>query len=146
MMATNYGDNNDIIEILIKLWNFVKDAITECENKQLDILFDLVVTLLDSTHLGNLQNDAFCAVYSFFFYLFTKTFARISFSLYKILMDLCFNISDFDIHRELIYPFAIPCQDQDLSSFTMLRCESRALQNSERHVHSDQVVRLLARR
>ncbi|XP_012222379.1 FIGNL1-interacting regulator of recombination and mitosis-like isoform X1 [Linepithema humile] len=60
--AIDYSDNKDIIEILTKLWIFVKDAITECEGKQLDILFDLVVILLDSTHLGNLQDDAFCAI------------------------------------------------------------------------------------
>ena len=64
MIAVDYNDNKDIIEVLIKIWSFVEDAITKCEDhdKQLSILCDLVINLLDATRLGSLQDNAFCSV------------------------------------------------------------------------------------
>lgn len=62
MIAVDYSDNKDIIEILTKLWTFVENAIIECEGKQLDIVSDLFVNLLDATRLGNLQDNTFCSV------------------------------------------------------------------------------------
>lgn len=62
MITVNYSDNKDVMNILTKIWNFVAHAIIECEDKQLDLLTNLVVTLLDATHLKNLHSDNFCAV------------------------------------------------------------------------------------
>lgn len=61
MAAVDYSDNKDIIEILTKIWNFMEDTIIKCEDKQLNILTDLFVSLLDATRLGSLQNN-FCSV------------------------------------------------------------------------------------
>lgn len=58
----DYRDNKDIIEILTKIWSFVENAIIVCEGKQLNILFDLFVSLLDVTHLGSFQDNTFCSV------------------------------------------------------------------------------------
>ncbi|CAL1677663.1 unnamed protein product [Lasius platythorax] len=62
MVAMDYSDNKDIIEILTKIWSFVEDAIIECEGKQLNILSDLLVSLLDATHVGSLQDNIFCSI------------------------------------------------------------------------------------
>ncbi|XP_050447562.1 uncharacterized protein C1orf112-like [Cataglyphis hispanica] len=62
MIAVDYSDNKDIIEILIKLWTFVENAIIECEGKQLDIVSDLFVNLLDATRLGSFQDNMFCSI------------------------------------------------------------------------------------
>lgn len=62
MVAMDYSNNKDIIEILTKIWSFVEDAIIECEGKQLNILSDLLVSLLDATHVGSLQDNTFCSV------------------------------------------------------------------------------------
>ncbi|XP_029661974.1 uncharacterized protein C1orf112 homolog [Formica exsecta] len=62
MVAVDYSDNKDIIEILTKLWTFVEDAIIKCEGKQLDIVSDLFVSLLDATRLGSLQDNMFCSI------------------------------------------------------------------------------------
>lgn len=62
MIEVDYSDNNDVINVLTKLWSFVADAIIECEGKQLDLLTDLVVILLEATHFKNLYDDSFYAV------------------------------------------------------------------------------------
>ncbi|XP_012530927.1 uncharacterized protein LOC105833618 [Monomorium pharaonis] len=62
MTVVDYTDNKDVINVLTKIWNFVAGAIIECEGKQLDLLSDLVVTLLDATRLKNLKDDSFCAI------------------------------------------------------------------------------------
>ncbi|XP_072756238.1 FIGNL1-interacting regulator of recombination and mitosis [Anoplolepis gracilipes] len=62
MITVDYSDNKDIIESLNKIWTFVEDAIIECEGKQLNILTDLIVNLIDATCLGNLQDNTFCSI------------------------------------------------------------------------------------
>jgi len=62
MTAVDYSDDKDVINVLTKIWSFVADAIIECEGKQLDLLSDLIVILLDATHLKSLHDDSFCAV------------------------------------------------------------------------------------
>ncbi|XP_011878542.1 PREDICTED: uncharacterized protein C1orf112-like isoform X2 [Vollenhovia emeryi] len=62
MIAVDYSDNKETINALTKIWSFVADVIIECDGKQLDLLTDLVVTLLDATHLKNLNDDSFCAI------------------------------------------------------------------------------------
>lgn len=61
-MAVDYSENEDVIDILPKIWNFARDAIIECENKQLDILSNLIVILLNVTHLNSFQDNAFYLV------------------------------------------------------------------------------------
>ncbi|TGZ49167.1 Uncharacterized protein DBV15_11395, partial [Temnothorax longispinosus] len=48
IIAVDYSDNKDVINVLTKLWSFVAGTIIECEGKQLDLLTDLVVTILIS--------------------------------------------------------------------------------------------------
>lgn len=56
MQAVNYSD--DITNILTKIWTFVVDVITtECEDKQLDLLSDFILILLDGTRFENLRDD-----------------------------------------------------------------------------------------
>lgn len=62
MIAVNYSDNRDVINVLTKIWNFIASAIIECEDKQLDLLSNLVVILLDATCLKYLHDDSFCTV------------------------------------------------------------------------------------
>lgn len=62
VQAVNYSDNRDINDTLVKLWNFVADTITKCEDRQLDILSDFVIILFDGTHLDNLRNDVLNSV------------------------------------------------------------------------------------
>ncbi|XP_025262500.1 uncharacterized protein C1orf112 homolog isoform X2 [Camponotus floridanus] len=62
IIMIDYRDNKDIIEILTKIWTFVESAIIVCEGKQLDILSDLFVSLLDVTHLGCFQDNTFCSI------------------------------------------------------------------------------------
>jgi len=62
MTAVNYNDNRDVINILTKIWCSVASAIIECEDKQLDLLSDLVVILLNATCLKYLHDDSFCTV------------------------------------------------------------------------------------
>jgi len=62
MIEVDYSDNNDVIDVLTKIWSFVADAIIESEGKQLDLLTDLVLTLLDATHFQNLYDDSFYTV------------------------------------------------------------------------------------
>lgn len=62
MITVDYNDNKDVINILTKIWSFVAGVIIECDGKQLDLLSDLVVILLDATRLRNLHDDNFCAV------------------------------------------------------------------------------------
>ncbi|XP_018366952.1 PREDICTED: uncharacterized protein LOC108763642 [Trachymyrmex cornetzi] len=62
MTAVNYSDNRDVINVLTKIWSSVATAIIECEDKQLDLLSDLVVILLDATCLKYLHDDSFCTV------------------------------------------------------------------------------------
>ncbi|XP_071647997.1 uncharacterized protein [Temnothorax longispinosus] len=62
IIAVDYSDNKDVINVLTKLWSFVAGTIIECEGKQLDLLTDLVVTVLDATYLKNLHDDSFYAI------------------------------------------------------------------------------------
>ncbi|XP_020281492.1 uncharacterized protein C1orf112-like isoform X2 [Pseudomyrmex gracilis] len=62
MIAVDYKNNEEVIETLIKIWKFVENTIAKCEGKQLDVLSDLVVVLLDATCLESLQDDAFYAI------------------------------------------------------------------------------------
>lgn len=62
MIIVDYHDNEDVINVLTKIWSFVTSAIVECEGKQLDLLTDLIVTLLDATRLKNLHDDSFRTV------------------------------------------------------------------------------------
>lgn len=62
MRAVDYNNNEKIIDVLIKIWSFVVDVITECEGKQLDLLSDFVIVLLDGTRLQNLRDDALDSV------------------------------------------------------------------------------------
>ncbi|EGI70655.1 Uncharacterized protein C1orf112, partial [Acromyrmex echinatior] len=62
MTAVNYSDNRDVINVLTKIWSFVASAIIECEDKQLDLLSDLIVILLNATCLKYLHDDSFCTV------------------------------------------------------------------------------------
>ncbi|XP_014489086.1 PREDICTED: uncharacterized protein LOC106752135, partial [Dinoponera quadriceps] len=58
MQVVNYSDNRDISDVLGKMWNFVADAIPECEGKQLDVLSDFLVAIFDGTRLDNLRDYA----------------------------------------------------------------------------------------
>ncbi|XP_077269468.1 FIGNL1-interacting regulator of recombination and mitosis isoform X1 [Temnothorax americanus] len=62
IIAVDYSDNKDVINVLTKLWSFVAGTIIESEGKQLDLLTDLVVTLLDATYLKNLHDESFYAI------------------------------------------------------------------------------------
>ncbi|XP_012062881.1 PREDICTED: uncharacterized protein LOC105626181 [Atta cephalotes] len=62
MTAVSYSDNRDVINILTKIWCSVANAIIECEDKQLYLLSDLVVILLNATCLKYLHDDSFCTV------------------------------------------------------------------------------------
>jgi hypothetical protein len=67
----DYNDNENIISIFSKIWSFIKDAVIECESKQLDVLSNLIIILLNVTCLKNFQDDAFYLVYIYLFiYLF----------------------------------------------------------------------------
>lgn len=59
IIMIDYSDNKNIIEILTKIWIFVENAIIVCEGKQLNILLDLLITLLDVTRLGSFQDMFF---------------------------------------------------------------------------------------
>ncbi|KAL0132514.1 hypothetical protein PUN28_000332 [Cardiocondyla obscurior] len=62
VIVVDYNDNKDVITVLTKIWSFVADTIIECEGKQLDLLTDLVVTLLNATHVNYFHQDNFCAI------------------------------------------------------------------------------------
>ncbi|XP_018406843.1 PREDICTED: uncharacterized protein LOC108782939 [Cyphomyrmex costatus] len=62
MIAVNYNDNEDVINVLTKIWSFVADAIIDCEDKHLDLLSDLIVILLDATRFKHLHDDSFCMI------------------------------------------------------------------------------------
>ncbi|RLU24367.1 hypothetical protein DMN91_002455 [Ooceraea biroi] len=57
VVAVDYSGNENVTDILPKIWSFVSDAVTECDSKQLDILSNLIVILLHVTHLRSFQDD-----------------------------------------------------------------------------------------
>ncbi|XP_011144526.1 uncharacterized protein C1orf112 [Harpegnathos saltator] len=106
MQAVDYSDNRDINDVMAKMWSFVADAIIECESRQLDLLSDFVVTLLDGTHLDNLRDNVLDSVLMSIAVACTCMPSRVKIKLCQYLRRSVENLDR--------------CEDSDVSTLTKL--------------------------
>ncbi|XP_032688751.1 uncharacterized protein C1orf112 homolog isoform X2 [Odontomachus brunneus] len=143
MQAVDYSDNKDISDALIKIWSFVADTITECEDKQLDVLSDFMIILFDSTRLDNFRDDVLDSILMSIAVSYTCMLPRVKIKLCQYLRQ---NVENLDRCGSQSVSTLIKLFSHLLEDESPWVCQE-ALESFERigHACSEQLVARIAK-